>query len=324
MKPIVMENRVIGIKGSTPTKEMDEGIVHRKDMELISDVHVPEDQVPEEIRNKLINEQQIHDAIVEARPNPVDEQQIPEGYQPAEAEVLQLFSIPFLRGQLNLDTDEIAQSCRDLLSEVEQGDVGQEYTTYFNEDARIKMHDTEWFKDFSNKIKDSYITFIANMFQTPVAHLSRNDIHLFAWVNRYTGPHQHSSHNHVNSHISGTYYVKTEKSDQPIKFYSPNLMSNANHLAVDRGMQKEGFPNMVFEGVAGVDSSIQVHPIDDEFLFWPSYILHSVEPTHSFIEDYERISISFNLKYRDRIDKNLTGNDMSYSFMEEDTEHNRG
>mgnify|MGYP000164154596 CR=1 FL=1 len=142
MKPIVMENRVIGIKGSTPTKEMDEGIVHRKDMELISDVHVPEDQVPEEIRNKLINEQQIHDAIVEARPNPVDEQQIPEGYQPAEAEVLQLFSIPFLRGQLNLDTDEIAQSCRDLLSEVEQGDVGQEYTTYFNEDSRINMYDT--------------------------------------------------------------------------------------------------------------------------------------------------------------------------------------
>jgi len=270
---------------------------------------VPFDQVPDSVKRSA---EEIYPPV-------------PDSYQPAEAMLLQLFPIPFLRGQLDFDTDVIADSCREILRDVEQGDVNNEYTTYFNEEARIKMHDTQWFKDFSNKIKDSYITFIANMFHTPVAHLSRNDIHLFAWINRYTGPHQHGAHNHVNSHISGTYYVKTEQSDQPIKFWSPNMMGNANHLAVDRSQQREGFPNMVFDGVAGVDSTIQVFPTNDEFLFWPSYLLHSVEPTNNQngIAHYERISISFNLKYRDTIDNNLTGDDMGYGFMQEEIGHNR-
>ncbi len=251
----------------------------------------------------------------------------PPNYQPAPAEVLQLFSIPFLRGNMELDTDVIAKSCRELVNQVasETGDVSREYTTYFDEDVRTKMHETEWFKEFSDKIKDTYITFVTNMFHTPVSHLTRNDIHLFAWINRYTGPHQHSSHNHVNSHMSGTYYVETTNSSQPIKFQSPNLMGNANHLAVDRPMEKEGFPNMVFDGVTGVDSTIQVYPVNNEFLLWPSYIMHSVEPTQEVMEDYERISISFNLKYRQEIDNNLTGHDLNYGhyFETEDINHSR-
>ena len=284
--------------------------------------------MPEERREKteeqLSHEEKVFDAI-ETIPHMPELNDIPKEYIPAQAEVLQLFSIPFLRGKLDLDTDLIAKSCRELIDDVEDGDVSREYTTYFDEDVRTKMHETEWFKEFSDKIKDSYITFIANMFHTPVSHLKRSDIHLFAWINRYTGPHMHSSHNHVNSHISGTYYVETEQSDQPIKFWSPNLMGNANHLAVDRGMEKEGFPNMVFDGVAGVDSTIQVYPVNDEFLFWPSYIMHSVEPTNNQngIAHYERISISFNLKYRQEIDNNLTGHELDYSFMQEEIGHNR-
>jgi|TARA_B110000438_G_scaffold274548_1_gene294821 hypothetical protein len=125
--------------------------------------------------------------------------------------------------------------------------------------------------------------------------------------------------------MSGTYYVETTKSNQPIKFQSPNLMGNANHFAVDMSGEKEGFPNMVFDGVSGVDSFVQVYPVNDEFLLWPSYIMHSVEPSQEFIEDYERISISFNLKYRQGIDNNLTGRDMDYGtyFSDEEVESNR-
>jgi len=289
---------------------------------------VMEEERREKTEEQLSHEEKVFDAIKTIPPMPElnDEPVVrdtPDGYQPAVGQILELFSIPFLRGQLDFDTDVIAESCRDILSDIEQGAVDREYTTYFNEDARIKMHDTQWFKDFSNKIKDSYITFIANMFHTPVSHLKRSDIHLFAWINRYTGPHQHGAHNHVNSHISGTYYVKTEKSDQPIKFWSPNMMGNANHLAVDRGQEKEGYPDMIFDGVQGVDSTISVFPKDDEFLFWPSYLLHSVEPTQTFIEDYERISISFNLKYREPINNNLTGDELDYSFMDEEVGHHR-
>ena len=244
-------------------------------------------------------------------------------YQPAEGMVMQMFSTPFLRGKLELDVEEVAMSSRHILSQVEQGDVNTEYTTYFDEDARVSMHGQEWFQQFSDQIKDSYVAFISNVFQIPVSHLSRDDIHLFAWLNRYTGPHQHATHNHVNSHISGTYYIKTEKSNQPIKFLNPNMGAIANHLAVDRPMEREGYPHILFSGVNGCDSSFEYFPQEGEFLFWPSYIQHAVEPSQEEIEDYERITLSFNLKHRQIIDNNETGRDMPYEFLEENIDHGR-
>ncbi|MAL34535.1 MAG: hypothetical protein CMK95_00560 [Pseudomonas sp.] len=242
---------------------------------------------------------------------------LPHAYTPAEGYIMNMFPTPFLRGQIDLDVEEVAQSCRNLVGEVEDGDVFQEYTTYFNEEIRTKMHGEEWFRFFSNQIKDSYIAFCQNVFEQPVGHLSRNDIHLFAWISIYNGPHSHATHNHVNSHISGTYYVKTEKSNQPIKFYNPNMGAIANHQAVDRTITKEDQPNIFFDGVEGCDSSFYYDPVEGEFLFWPSYIMHSVEPAQEILEDYERIAISFNLKHADIIDNNTTGDNMSYQFLEE-------
>ena len=260
-------------------------------------------------------ERDVKEAFQEGKP-------LPEGfeitkYQPAEGMVMQMFSTPFLRGKLELDVEEVAMSSRHILSQVEQGDVNTEYTTCFDEDARVSMHGQDWFKQFSDQIKDSYVAFISNVFQIPVSHLSRDDIHLFAWLNRYTGPHQHATHNHVNSHISGTYYIKTEKSNQPIKFLNPNMGAIANHQAVDRTITKEDQPNIFFDGVEGCDSSFYYDPVEGEFLFWPSYIMHSVEPAQEILEDYERIAISFNLKHADIIDNNTTGDNMSYQFLEE-------
>ena len=70
----------------------------------------------------------------------------PTQYTPAPASLMQLFSIPFLRGNMEFDTDLIAESCRELVGDIEDGDVGREYTTYFDEEVRTKMHETEWFK----------------------------------------------------------------------------------------------------------------------------------------------------------------------------------
>lgn len=254
--------------------------------------------------------------------------EIPEGmvtvqYEPAEGYVMPLFSTPFLRGHLNLDVEEVAQSCRDLVGEIEDGNVQTEYTTYFNEEVRTKMHETEWFRKFSNQIKDSYIAFCQNVFNMPVGHLERDAIHLFAWISIYSGPHAHSTHNHVNSHMSGTYYVKTEKSNQPIKFYNPNIGAIANHLAVDRPIERDEFPNIVFDGVEGCDSAFHLDPQEGEFLFWPSYIMHSVEPAQEILEDYERIAISFNLKHDQILDNNTTGDNLCYDFIEENVEHGR-
>lgn len=246
----------------------------------------------------------------------------PKGFQPAPGAVMPMFSTPFLRGSLNLNTKEVAQSCRDLVSKVEKGDVTTEYTTYFDEDLRTSMHETEWFKSFSNQIKDTYVCFCSNVFNQPTAHLTRDDIHLFAWINHYTGPHQHSNHNHVNCHMSGTYFLTD--SIQPIKFESPTFLSNANHQAVDRDMEREGYPNIVFSGVEGCDSSFQYYPVENEFLLWPSYLMHSVEPIQDMPDDYERISISFNLKHRLPLDNNETGDNMEYHpYIQEEVGHDR-
>ena len=246
----------------------------------------------------------------------------PRGFQPAPGAVMPMFSTPFLRGSLNLNTKEVAQSCRDLVSKVEKGDVTTEYTTYFDEDLRTSMHETEWFKSFSNQIKDTYVCFCSNLFNQPTRHLCRDDIHLFAWINHYTGPHQHSNHNHVNCHMSGTYFLTD--SIQPIKFDSPNFLSNANHQAVDRDIEREGYPNIVFSGVEGCDSSFQYFPVENEFLLWPSYLMHSVEPIQNMPDDYERISISFNLKHRLPLDNNETGDNMEYHpYIQEEVAHER-
>ncbi len=244
-------------------------------------------------------------------------------YFPAEGYVMSMFPTPFLRGHLDLDVEEVAQSCREIVGEIEDGNVFEEYTTYFNEDIRTKMHETEWFRRFSNQIKDSYIAFCQNVFEHRVGHLSRNDIHLFAWMSIYQGPHSHATHNHVNSHMSGTYYVKTEKSNQPIKFYNPNIAGIANHLSVDRDLERPEFPDIHFDGVEGCDSAFYYHPQEGEFMLWPSYIQHSVEPAHEILDDYERIVISFNLKHTDIIDNNTTGDNLSYAFLEENQEDGR-
>jgi uncharacterized protein (TIGR02466 family) len=267
------------------------------------------------------------DIVQQPAPTPYD----PNQYQPAEGEIVPMFAVPFLRGRIPLDMKQVSEDCRDLVAQVKkvQGDNPvTNYTTYFDGDIRTSMHELPWFKEFSNVIKDSYVAFCSNMFQHPVSHLQRDDIHLFAWVNVYNEPHYHPTHNHVNSFMSGTYYIKTDKNAQQIKFTSPNICVNAHHQAVDRPLQRENYPDFEFDGVEGCDSYARYQPREQEFLLWPSYIQHEVPAVDpKFLLNlgykqegdlgYERISLSFNLKHRLPIDNNQTGDNISYDFLEE-------
>ena len=236
-------------------------------------------------------------------------------FKPARAEILPVFATPFLRGMLDLDTEVIANDCRQLVQTIESSpNNAQNYTTYFDETARLSMYDMSWFEDFQNSIKDTYIKFIVDTFNVDVSHLTRRDIHFYAWCSVYRGQHQHEIHNHVNSYMSGTYYVKTGQNTAPIKFLSPNIHSNFSHGARDRAIEREGYHNIVFTGVDGVDTEMLVHPVNNEFLLWPSYMLHSVPPQYDLTQtdNYERISISFNLRHREMIDNNYSKDDLSY------------
>jgi uncharacterized protein (TIGR02466 family) len=241
-------------------------------------------------------------------------------YAPARLEVLNVFPTPFARGILDIDLDQVVEDCRNLVAEVHErcpDNNGQNYTTYFDQDLREIMHEYEWFKEFSDRIKDTYIDFISRTFESRIEHLSRSDIHLFSWVNRYEGHHHHEIHNHVDSFISGTWYIKAAKTS-PIKFLSPNLMATFSHKTEDRMIKREGFPNIEFNGVNGVDQEFCLFPLDGEFLMWPSYMQHTVPANYEPVDDkYERISLSFNLKHKEIITDNETGHDMSYGELNE-------
>ena len=44
-------------------------------------------------------------------------------FEPARADILPVFSIPFLRGVLDIDTDEIAESVREFMAIISERNV---------------------------------------------------------------------------------------------------------------------------------------------------------------------------------------------------------
>ena len=111
------------------------------------------------------------------------------------------------------------------------------------------------------------------------------------WVNRYTGDHQHSYHNHKGSKLSGTFYVKTGQPCAPIIFESPmeyaNLLFATQDCEIEQGQ-------MEHNGVPAVQQSMKFHPNAGDVCLVPSYLYHTV-PRQP--DQEERISISFNLDH---------------------------
>lgn len=220
-----------------------------------------------------------------------------------------------LRGKFDLPHDVIAEDCRRLVDEVKSrhGDNPQRnYTTYFDEDLRQATHELPWYSDFSDIAKDTYIKFINYSYNIPVSHLNRDDIHLFAWISVYNKQHHHEIHNHFQCHVSGTYYVKCTREDQPIKFINPAFLSNATLLAKDESHISPNDDKLILSGTEGnTNEAIFLNETGD-FLMWPSQLQHGVPFTDNQSKDYERIAISFNFKHRLELDNNNTGTNMSY------------
>lgn len=240
----------------------------------------------------------------------------PSQFSPTHGQVLSLFPTNMFRGQLVLDMEQVKEDIRRLVSkvrEIEGEDRARNYTTYFIDEIREEMYELDWYKEFSDRIKDTYVEFCANIYGHELDYLNRHDIHLFSWASVYKGEHAHEVHNHVDSFISGTWYITTNEDTAPIKFLNPNLMATFQHTSKDKYHGREGFDNMMFMGTDWLENEVHFHPRETEFLLWPSYMQHMVPvQTLPVSNDYERISLSFNLKHRLNINSNDTGNDMSY------------
>ena len=234
-------------------------------------------------------------------------------YAPCRGEYHQMFPTPMFQGKVNLNHKQVAQHCRDIVAKVPDGEPTTEYTTYFDEELREETHNQPWFNSFANQMKDSYIAFLREMWLFPTGGINRHDIHFFAWVNVYNEPHTHECHNHVKSRLSGTYYVKTSPESEPIKFFNPNMSSIFGHGASDDRMkyteQLEG------SGTPGGMTDLEFFPKTGDFMLWPSYMLHTV-PMAKSRDNYERISVSFNLQHAEDLGSYQHGDNFDYGILD--------
>ena len=212
-----------------------------------------------------------------------------------------------------LETDEkpledlvnrIEDDIRDNIEKVEEieGDNAEvNYTNYFNDELRDELLEKDWMKALCRQLKDTYVNLIGvnGYGNEDIYNCTRGDIELFIWANRYTKGHQHTRHNHKNSIISGTLYVKTHES-APIVFHNPNAKNNFIFENKDKGFSSEWCPQAEYFGNQFAPEQFIYRPRTLEVLMWPSWMEHEV-PKGDPKDDYERISISFNLRHSRKI-----------------------
>lgn len=238
-------------------------------------------------------------------------------FQPPQHKNLQVFPTTITSGHLNLPHEMIAEDIRRIIMELKgENDIpAQNYTTYFNDRLREETKQLPWYNDFANSMKDMYILYLKENLNRDVSNLSRHDIHFFAWVNRYEAENYHEAHNHVNSLLSGTYYVKMDPNAAPITFFNPAMEAVHGHGQNDIPHAHPDNDRITVMGTNSFHTQLVCNPACGDFFMWPSYLLHSISAGDNRDPNYERISISFNLNHNEKLDSTDCGDQMSYDFM---------
>lgn len=240
-------------------------------------------------------------------------------YQPLRTERREMFAVPFYFMQYNQNLNDIVMDVRRAVAEIETrvdvDDIERNYTTYFDREMFHKhISCKDWAKDLATSLKDTYVDIMHKEFMKDPRQLqlTRRNIHLHMWVNRYTETHQHNSHNHKGSMLSGTFYVKTGQPCAPIIFESPmegqNFLFQAQDQNYDQGQHG-------LHGVPALTHEYHFRPKDGDIAFWPSYVYHHVPRT---VGQEERISISFNLAHYEQLNYDQADDelqDLDYGFL---------
>lgn len=229
-------------------------------------------------------------------------------------ETLDLFPTQFIHGSIDLPIDQMCNYVRDVVGEIKKQDdrPRNNYTSYFAEEVKTQMMREPWYNHFSNSIKDMYVHYLAMYYNTDIEYLTRHDIQVFPWVNRYDITDFHNVHNHTGAQMAGTLYLKTSET-APIIFVNPNIEATSYH-----GVQsEEEHPYNDYSikvGSPGHHSMHKFMPRPGEFLMWPGYMMHYVEQCGDPEQyDYERISISFNVQHnRPPLNDTNGGDQMAY------------
>ena len=237
-------------------------------------------------------------------------------FRPCKGDFAYFFPTAFFRGKVNLNHGQVRNDIDILCDSAAQragNDREQNYTTYFDHELRHATHKLPWFSDFADQMKDTYVHYIREQFGEDTTGLKREDIHFFAWVNRYTADHQHSVHDHAGSLISGTYYLDSSPSAEPIHFINPNHTGVYAHQSpLDLVHFDEEFTGV---GSGTSISEMMFKSQEGDFLLWPSYLLHYVPRAKTPEQDYMRYSISFNLSHNKPLQDTEHGSSLDYSFL---------
>ena len=140
----------------------------------------------------------------------------------------------------------------------------------YDNDHPIYQHFHDW-------LKDCYISFTEDImgYNIPNNKAFITD----CWVNKTEKDGRQYPHDHVNSFVSGTYYLHMEEGSGKILFTNPNMLKNTPYIGFDN-LRETDYNKEVFEG----DCKEQY------LILWLSHLSHQTTDTI----DGTRLSISMN------------------------------
>tara|TARA_B100000131_G_scaffold181769_1_gene175451 strand:+ start:4844 stop:5746 length:903 start_codon:yes stop_codon:yes gene_type:complete len=150
--------------------------------------------------------------------------------------------------------------------------------------AGVTLNNT-FFKHFECPELYDWFCECAFQFHTEVLGLQIQSKYLItdSWVNCNTGEGGQSYHAHVNSFLSGTFYLDSDESAAPIEFQSPKY-----NFAIEPHM---GFTPDTNNASIFSQPRAAVKPMEGDLLLWESHVRHGYSENHS----PNRMSLSINM-----------------------------
>lgn len=181
--------------------------------------------------------------------------------------------------KLNLDTQIIKEECYKLKHQSKGRNISNKggWQSLDLTPTYLKSLNLFNLSDVGFKINKS-LNFYLKTNNLPLAYITS------LWVNINPPSTYNLKHSHPGSTFSGTYYIQTPKNSHSyLTFWRDRSFSDYNMSPLNN--TSSSLPKPEYR------SSHNITPVEDNVIFFPSYLEHSVEENMS-TED--RISISFN------------------------------
>jgi uncharacterized protein (TIGR02466 family) len=182
-------------------------------------------------------------------------------------EMRNLWPTPILKTRVDLPHEEIANHVREKFS------GWDEYTSFYNSEFNDHITNSMPYRSQMRRamVAGGDLFLKERNYGVPEEKLS-------FWFSVYDKNDDHCLHTHPNTLIAGTYYPYADEHSAPIRFRSPNLVT-----------QMHSEPRIEPDGLFH-----NHHPSTGDMLFWPAWLEHEVRPQKEVEDGKTRIAISFN------------------------------